>query len=547
MNSPLKGGALVVILLTVVWGIVAFSLSNPKIVGLYHDDGLYIALSKALASGQGYRIISLPDQPTETKYPPLFPLLLTPVWWLSPFFPSNIIWFKGIVIFCGAVLLFVSHQFFVKVFRLGAKNSLLLLALLVTNPTLLSTSQWVLAEIPYALLSMSALLFFETYCGQDKRGSLLRLALLASLAGCCYLIKTQGIVLVLAILLFFAIKRRYEDLLIFLSFSTIYLAGWFAWVSFHSSPGVAFNHYYVSYRNSMFRVNSLVDFARLAEILCQNVKYLASSLNYFLVPLAPIPVAGTLLPIALVSSLHGLVLVSRRVSLMTGIYMLGFLFCIVLLPWHPFRYLVPIVPLILGTVAVSVLSVFQKLKESQSRVGKIFQHPIFTLSFAFVVGAILSLNMISVFQALQQKNENYLPSHNAFFDRKRRWQGFEETFRWLRENTQEQDILGSSLDPVYFLYTNRRGTRFWLHNPETYFYPDWASARPAVGEVGTIIELLKEIKAKWLIRDPISNPDFKESEATDKLAQEILKRAYPKSTLSFVSSDMGHWVYQLEW
>lgn len=33
--------------------------------GMYHDDGLYVVIAKALSDGQGFRIISLPGSPLE--------------------------------------------------------------------------------------------------------------------------------------------------------------------------------------------------------------------------------------------------------------------------------------------------------------------------------------------------------------------------------------------------------------------------------------------------------------------------------------------------
>jgi hypothetical protein len=42
-------------------------------VGINHDDGIYLVTAKALAEWEGYRIISLPTNPPQTKYPILFP------------------------------------------------------------------------------------------------------------------------------------------------------------------------------------------------------------------------------------------------------------------------------------------------------------------------------------------------------------------------------------------------------------------------------------------------------------------------------------------
>jgi len=66
-------------------------------VGMFHDDGVYLVTAKALATGQGYRIISLPEEIPQTKYPILFPLVLSGVWRLAPEFPENVFVLKPLL------------------------------------------------------------------------------------------------------------------------------------------------------------------------------------------------------------------------------------------------------------------------------------------------------------------------------------------------------------------------------------------------------------------------------------------------------------------
>jgi hypothetical protein len=58
--------------------------------GSWEDDGIYYASAKSLADGGGYRIESLPGEPAQTKYPPLYPLLLSVAWRIDPQFPRNL-------------------------------------------------------------------------------------------------------------------------------------------------------------------------------------------------------------------------------------------------------------------------------------------------------------------------------------------------------------------------------------------------------------------------------------------------------------------------
>src|SRR5579864_9770864 len=58
--------------------------------GILQDDGLYFIDGKSLAEGSGYRILSLPAQPHETRYPPVYPLYLSLAWRMDPAFPANL-------------------------------------------------------------------------------------------------------------------------------------------------------------------------------------------------------------------------------------------------------------------------------------------------------------------------------------------------------------------------------------------------------------------------------------------------------------------------
>jgi hypothetical protein len=68
---------------------------SPDIVGLFHDDGVYLSVARSLATGGGYVVADIPGQPYESKYPPLLPMLLAAGWRMSPPFPANILWLKA--------------------------------------------------------------------------------------------------------------------------------------------------------------------------------------------------------------------------------------------------------------------------------------------------------------------------------------------------------------------------------------------------------------------------------------------------------------------
>ena len=69
---------------------LAWTLRAMPHLGFYHDDSIYWVSAKSLAEGHEYRIASLPGQPYQTKYPPLYPILLAGIWKINPNFPANL-------------------------------------------------------------------------------------------------------------------------------------------------------------------------------------------------------------------------------------------------------------------------------------------------------------------------------------------------------------------------------------------------------------------------------------------------------------------------
>ena len=57
---------------------------NRALVGVFYDDGLYAGLATALASGHGYVHPHLPGMPACIHYPPLYPLVLAPLFGALP-------------------------------------------------------------------------------------------------------------------------------------------------------------------------------------------------------------------------------------------------------------------------------------------------------------------------------------------------------------------------------------------------------------------------------------------------------------------------------
>ncbi len=68
----------------------AVALRAPIAVGLWQDDAVYVATARSLAEGNGYRHIQMPGQPLQTRYPILYPAMLSLAFLANPEYPDNL-------------------------------------------------------------------------------------------------------------------------------------------------------------------------------------------------------------------------------------------------------------------------------------------------------------------------------------------------------------------------------------------------------------------------------------------------------------------------
>ena len=52
---------------------LVFAARSPVSLGFFGDDATYVSTALALAEGRGYRLLSIPGEPLQTQYPPLYP------------------------------------------------------------------------------------------------------------------------------------------------------------------------------------------------------------------------------------------------------------------------------------------------------------------------------------------------------------------------------------------------------------------------------------------------------------------------------------------
>ena len=136
VHPAIEGAAVPVVLAIIVLLLGACRLA-PHVSGTFHDDGIYVATAKSLAEGNGFRLIDLPGQPAQTKYPFLYPAALAVIWKSWPRFPENLVAMQWLSLVCAAAAVALANSYLTK-HRFGTKRDCVIASLIcATSPAFL--------------------------------------------------------------------------------------------------------------------------------------------------------------------------------------------------------------------------------------------------------------------------------------------------------------------------------------------------------------------------------------------------------------------------
>lgn len=536
--------AAVVAGITLLWGIVAGLLLDPHAVGLFHDDGLYVLGGQSIARGQGYKIASLPGEPAQTKYPFLLSALLAGIWKLFPEFPANARWLQGVGLLSGALLIPLTFRFARRNLGLDTQLAIGSALLVASSPVLFGVTGWVLTELPFAVVALAALLLVEPSTDAAE-APVWRWALAGGLAAAGYLLKSQGVVLGVALVAAALSHRQWRRACALVAgFAPGPIAWWLFRATHASEPGSWLLRYYVTYDYFLPHWTG-EGFATLRAILPENLAETSRAL-FYLSPaggLEPGAWGGAWVAVGLAGAL---VLACYRGARATALFFVLMIGSTVVVPWAPLRFLVPLLPLVVALLVLLASVGAQRLAAAGSAGEALARRRSRALA-AGLIGVALVANAVDLGGQLASLRAESLPNYPELQDVRKGWRGFAETIAWIRLHTAKEDLVASVIDPFYYLHTGRRGVRYWRFNSPTYFYPDRRRARAAIGSADEVVPELRRLGVRWLLREPVLEDFFAEGRAADTLAQEIVASDGVRATLVFRSSDFGHLLYRLDW
>ena len=416
--------------------------------GVLQDDGVYLIDGKALAEGSGYRILSLPAQLNETRYPPLYPLYLSLAWRMIPTFPANLPLALLLSWLCLPVVLGLTY-IWCRRQQFPVPLTWLVVALFGLNPYVLFFVSNLGSEILFMALVLGAILIGERRNQDGWRGPLLA----GLLAGSAYLTRTAGIALLPAAIAYFCWKRQPRAALFFVLGMTPAIAGWTLWSRLHAAPG----HDIVTlcYTNYLGYYLQNVGWDNIAHILWRNGSALLESMGSLVFPqmmqgwLAKLilwPLAGAMILGCIQMVRQGY---AALYSLFAGISFA------MLLVWHyqpNQRFVLPLAPLLLAGFCFEMAQLAQlfrdALTESRRSPRVVARALAFSLITVLTVGLVLQICMdVGVVPKLAREDRANSQMYRSIYD-------------WIAKNLPvDANILWQD-DTALYLATGHHSTSF---------------------------------------------------------------------------------------
>jgi hypothetical protein len=413
----------------------------PQFASL-HDDGLFFLSAQSLATGHGYRIPSLPENPAQTKFPPLFTLYLSMIWRINPAFPANLVlgsfgcWVALAVCLALAWRLYRSDGF-------SEKRTWVLVALLGLSPYMILFGSTMFSEIFFTCFVLATFLL-------ARREGMAAIVAAGLVAGCAYLARTAGIALSISVPAWLLWRREPRRAGVFALTMLPFVAGWMLWSHAHRVPGADPTlTYYTDYLGYQF---ANVGFDNIAVVLWKNADQILYGMGSLVLPKVfdPLPVK-ILTQVIAVAMLAGVArMVRRGVAVDYAIF--GAISVGILLVWHypaTERLVLPLFPLLIVGFLTEIEHLAKMLRSGLRHQD--FGQRVVAAGFGAIVAAVqigaLALQGYMSFVYLKQSADQ---QRAKLTDRR-------AAYQWMSARLPASAAVLSYDDSLLYLYSGHRG------------------------------------------------------------------------------------------
>jgi hypothetical protein len=448
--------------------------------GTQEDDSIYFSSAKAIAEGKGYILPSLPGgPPAANRYPIFYPWMLSWVWRWNPSFPANINDGVALTVAFGLAYLTFAFVFFRRSMKLSDAEALALTAFCAFQPVVLFRSATILSDIPFAALSLGALVLADTVT--KRNGSRTAAIVCGILAGLSILTRTTGYPIAAGILALAILRKAWRQAAVFGSTVAAFFA-FYVWETLSAAKAVlpagwstfgpGFRQTWLFYTNYLgFRELSIVNPRVVGVVFLNQFIYLCTQVpSYFLSPFFGRNVV--LLFISTVALLWLICAGFVRTTKLDGwkpIHVALVLYIALVLAWnYPSwdRFLIPFLPLFVASLWMEAKwiarEVSREAHEDQPRGTRIA-----SLAVGFAL-AILAVGMSWNFLANRDRRDLLANSR----DRAKLLVEKSEAYDWIRHNSPDDARIVAAEDGCVYLYTGRESMEPIAMLPVGFYEPE---------------------------------------------------------------------------
>jgi hypothetical protein len=427
--------------------------------GHFHDDSLNLVNAKSIAEGTGYRIISHPAQPFQTKYPPLYAYLLSIVWRLAPAFPANLVW-ATLFAWITLPILLVAGWLFYRSIGFSATESVILWAVLACCPWIVFHGTRLLGDVLFTGVLLLAFAIAE------RSGKAWVAALWGAVA---LLIRTAALPLIISmpLCILFATgingwRQRVRSASISAAILFTPAAAWMLWSSMHRDPAATTNQlYYTDYTGFFLRQVSIRD---LPAILWKNLDQMMSSIgNLFVFGLSEGFFGYYAALFLAIAAIAGTVRLAReRKTLHYPVF--AVLYTGLLLIWNfapTEELMLPLYPLLLAGLFVEMRHLASLIRAAIFR-GSVTGNRIVALVAVVLIALFTALAVAKDYTAIATYLPQFVDGDRQLLTSRR------SLFERIQRETPADATFLAYLDPVLYLYTGRRACRLFPNTTAMY-------------------------------------------------------------------------------
>ena len=476
-------------LLGILVCLLIYVLRIDRAVGLFVDDAWYLMLAKGLATGQGYSLINAPTPGITPLYPPIFPFLLSLLYRLSPQFPQNVWLLKSLSVasmMVAGVLAFVyfrreRRQYFYVALGIAA-------AMTLSPPLVLLATSTLMSECVFVAIFLATILVVEHGVRAIQLNGakvVLRYSVLMGLMGAlCFLTRSVAFVIAAAIFVYLLKQRLMRAALIFAATVALLAGPWAIYSRLHAPTPEQWQeqagHIVEDYSKQFWQrqagniASGTIEATDLPARVWNNILQIAfrDTLRVVAAPFyeflrsmqaaeawrqqdgyeMPGGITATMSLIVALLALAGFILTMRERTTVAEIAVIFTLGITLVWPWEPFRFLLPLSPLLIFYVLKGVGAVHrihQKMRQHELRTS----HAVLGIAVASIVAVNLYGNVVY----LSRKFSGTQPAFLTAFDEN------EKLFLWAHDHLPRNEVIATSNPGLAYLYTGNKTVAF--HDP----------------------------------------------------------------------------------